>query len=413
MVLVALVSPARAADPIQRVEVRLAIDGGDPHPQVVRRILESIGSAAERLLVGRDSEVAARQEAALTGVLREVTDRVVRGYRVVEMGLAAGVTTVLTARLQPLPPILGEMPVAFTLQGVHPDAQPLVREALDPALPALGRLAARLPADALEWAGPILARQVIEIVEGAADGFSGVARIEVTPPRIALILASRDARVIRDIGIRFRSTSIPNTLLDRHAPQVASMAEPLRGLPVAFASAHRARLEALLARRLEAYPPAHWYGIVARPTLQIGEVTYVTVLADSTVYRARFEARLNFGTQAPPADVRVQFGRAYGSLEPFLQATLVPSTLAVSWAAGVRFELGTQLTVGAAASLTGGGIESMVTYRLSPDLQLRGAFESSTDVIETTLSYRINEFLSWEGVATSRGIYWLRMVGNL
>ncbi|MGQ0568926.1 MAG: hypothetical protein ACT4P5_05235 [Armatimonadota bacterium] len=409
------VSPARAADPIQRIDVRLTIEGGEPHPLVVRRILDSVGSAAERLLVGRDSELVARQELALVGVLREVVDRVVRGYRVAGMGVQAGSTTVVTARLQPGFPILGETtPVVVTMREVHPDTQPLVRAVLEPALPDLSRLFQRLPVEALEWASPILERRAVEIVEAAAAGFSGVARIEGEPaPRLTLSIAARDSRVIRDVGVRFRSSSIPLALLDRHAPQVASMAEPLRGLPVVFATAQRARLEALINGRLGAYPPVREYGIITRPVLQVAEVTYVTVLADSTLYRARLEARLNFGNQAPAPDVRAQLGRAFGSLEPYLQLTLVPSNLAVRLAVGVRFEVGTNLVVGVESSTDGGAIDPFVTFRLSPDLQVRGMYAPRTDVLETTLTYRFNEFLSWEGVATSRGLVWVRIVSNL
>ncbi len=408
-------APAAAADPVQRVEVRLAIEGGDPHPLVTRRIVESIGTAAERLLVGRDSDLVARQEVTLAGVLREVTDRVVTGYRVASVGFQANATTVVTMRLQPRFPLLGETPVVITLQGIHPNAQPLVRAALDPVMSELRRLPVNLPVEALPWAGPILEQRMTELVEGTALGFSGAARIEGEPARrTALSLAARDSRVIRDIGVRFRSSSIPSLLIQGHAPQVASMAEPLRGLPVVFAQAHAAQLQALISQQLAAYPPVLQYGIIARPVIVVAEVTYVTVLAESTVYRGRIEARLNFGSQAPAPDVRAQLGRAFGSLEPFVEFTLIPSTLSWQTAVGLRFEVGTNLVIGAKTPLTGGsGLEPFVTYRLSPDLQIRGTYMPAADVLESALTYRLNEFLSWEAVGTSRGLVWLRIVSNL
>lgn len=403
-----------AADPVQRIEVALTIDGLPPHALVVRRIVESIGTAAERLLVGRDSEVVARQEAALAGVLREVVDRVVSGYRVTALGFQAGVTTTVVVRVQPRPPVLGDVPVAAAFERIHPDAQPLVRETLEPAMPELRRLLFGLPVDALEWAGPIIERRTTELVEGAALGFTAASRIETAPSaRLVLIVAARDARVVRDLGIRFRSSSIPLVLLDQHGPQVASMAEFLRGLPVVFVTTHRERLEVIIAARLAAYPPAREYAIVARPILQVAEVTAITVLADSTLYRGRIEARLNLGTQAPGPDIRVQLGRASAGLEPFVELTLFPQTLALRWAVGVRIDTGSDVTVGIKAQLTGEDQEAFLTYRLSPDLSLRGAYFLQTGTAEGTLTYRLNEFLSWEGVATSRGAVWLRVVSNL
>ncbi len=404
----------RAADPVQRIEVTLTIDGGAPHALIVRRMVESIGTAAERLLIGRDSEVVARQEAALASVLREVVDRVVRGYRVTALGFQAGTTTVVVVRVQPRVPILGDVPVVTTFQGIHPDAQPLLREVLDRTMPELRELLLGLPVEALEWAGPIVERRTTEVIEAAAEGFTAVGRTETAPAaRLVVSVTARDARVVRDIGVRFRSSSIPFVLLNQHAPQVTSMAELLRGLPVVFVRAQRARFEAIIASRLAAYPPVREYGIVARPVLQAAEVTVITVLADSTLYRGRIEARLNFGTQAPVPDVRAQLGRALGPIEPFVEFTLIPSNLALRWAVGLRVEIGSDVSVGIKARLDGEDQEAFVTYRLSPDLQLRGAYFLRAGVVESTLTYRLNEFLSWEGVATTRGALWLRVVSNL
>jgi hypothetical protein len=409
-----LATPARAADPVQRVEVRLTIEGGEPHPLVTQRILQSIESAAERLLLGRDADQVARQEVQLAGVLREVTDRVVTGYQAAELGFQAGVTTVVVVRLAPRPPVLRPAPVAVAIPAVHRDAQPLVHAALEPAMPELSRLPLNLPVGALEWAASILERQVTDLVERSAPGFTGAGRFEGAPGgSIAVTVTARDSRVIRDIGTRFRSSSIPYVLLDPFGPQVAAMAEPLRGLPVVFAVEHRAQLEALVAARLAALPAARQYGVVARPMLQVAETTFVVVQADSTLYRGRVEARLNFGTQAPPADARVQIGRVVGSLEPYVLLTVTPSTLSLHWAVGVRFDLGTRLAIGASVTVDGRQFESFLTYRLSPDLTVRGAYRPEGDTAEATVTYRLNEFLSWEAVGTSQGQVWLRLVSNL
>jgi hypothetical protein len=409
-----IVSPAVAADPVQRVDVRVTIEGGDPHPLVRRRVVEAIASAAERLLIGRDSEVVARQSPAFAGVLREVTDRVISGYRVVEIGLQAGATTGVGVRLQPRGAVMSALPVAIAMPGVHPDVQPLVRDALAPAVADLSRLPERLPVEALGWAGPLFERQITELIEASAPGFTAGGRVEAEPvPRVAVVVTAKDARIIRDIGVRFRSSSIPYALLSGHAPQVASMAEPLRGLPVTFATAQRSRLEALLRERLAAYPPAREYAVDARPLVQVAEVTYVTVLADSTIYRGRLEARLNFGTSAPPPDVRAQVGRAFGAFEPFVELILTPSTLAVQSALGLRIEVGTHLAIGAVARFDSGGLAPFLSYRLSPDLAVHAWYAMGTGVVEGTLSYRLNETFSVEAVATSTSVVWLRLVGNL
>ena len=103
------------------------------------------------------------------------------------------------------------------------------------------------------------------------------------------------------------------------------MAEPLRGLPVAFAESTRRSLERMLNEELAAYPPAVEYNIVATSRLEVAETTYVTVSAESLVYRARVEARLNIGPSAPgpgrpgrrpPACVGRRIGRPRRGLHP-------------------------------------------------------------------------------------------------
>jgi hypothetical protein len=180
-----------------------------------------------------------------------------------------------------------------------------------------------------------------------------------------------------------------------------------------FAAAHRTELQALIARELAAYPAARQYGIIARPVLQIAEVTFVTVLAESTIYRGRIEARLNFGTKAPPADVRAHLGRAFGSLEPFVEFTLIPSTLSWHTALGLQFDLGTNLAIGVKSKFDSDGAEPFAIYRLSPDLSVRGSYTTGTETFEGALSYRFNEFLSFEAVGTSRSVVWVRVISNL
>src|SRR3989304_4098256 len=56
----------------------------------------------------------------------------------------------------------------------------------------------------------------------------------------------RAPRVVRAIGVRFRSGPTPLILLDPHPPAVISMAGAIRGLPVVFVERQREALERLV-----------------------------------------------------------------------------------------------------------------------------------------------------------------------
>jgi len=100
-------------------------------------------------------------------------------------------------------------------------------------------------------------------------------------------------------------------------------------------------------------------------------------------------------------------------LEPYVELALAPSTLSLRTAIGARIELGSHVTIGFRTGLDGDNQEASLTYLISPNLHVRGAYFLRTETIETTLGYRLNESFSWEVVATSRGTVWVRLVGNL
>jgi hypothetical protein len=63
--------------------------------------------------------------------------------------------------------------------------------------------------------------------------------------------------------------------------------------------------------------------------------------------------------------------------------------------------------------LDGEDTEGFVLQRLSPDLQLKGAYFLRADTIEVTFAYRFTDSLSWEAVVTSRGLLYVSIVSNL
>jgi len=253
-------------------------------------------------------------------------------------------------------------------------------------------------------------------VEAGLAGFTAAvrARVRGDGARVEVGLRPRDTRVVRNIGVRFRSSSIPTMLLDQHGPAVASMADPLRGLPVVFAQAHQQALTRLISADLAAYPPARQYRIIATPVLDVGETTYVIVVADSLVYRGRVEAQLNIGTRAPgPAVVGHLGRRVTPGTEAFLELRLVPNTLSLEWLLGAEVAVSPTVALGASFAVVAQEPTVWTAVRLGLDTGLRGAWNLRTQAFEGALTYRVNEFLSGELIGTSQGEWWLRLTSNL
>lgn len=411
-----LAVPARGQATVQQVVVELTFDGAGPHRIIRDRLEATVASVAERLLLGRSLEQVTTLLPRPEETIASVVERVAGGYVVSEAVVRPGSVTTVGVRLRPVGAVVRDVVVIPDLRTVHPRVQPLMAALLQPGpVTELRALVTALPVASLEWTAPLVELRARDVVETALPGFTATARIRPgESAQFDLAIVPRDSRVVRNIGVRFRSTSIPIILLDQHGPQVASMADPLRGLPVAFAEAVRRSLERMLNEQLAAYPPAAEYNIVATSRLEVAETTYVTVSAESLVYRARVEARLNIGPSAPGPEVVAHLGRLIAPpLEPFLEVRLVPTPLALTADLGLRYEVSPASSVGATYAPSTQETTLWTTLQVSRDLGLRGGWTLPTQVFEGTLTYRINEFLVWELIGTSRGDVWLRLTSNL
>ncbi|MBI4277748.1 MAG: hypothetical protein HY660_04775 [Armatimonadetes bacterium] len=401
---------------IQQVSVRVALDGGALHSVLTERIISTIRAIAERLLLGRRPDAVARAEAQVGQVLTSVVGRVLSGFSVMETSIQPGREAVVRVRLRPVGRAVQEVEVAPNLGAVHPRLRPLLAGQLSTrAAPSLAALVRGVPTEALEWATPIIEASGRETVEAALPGFTASFGLQDVPlTKLTVVVTPKDSRIIRDIGVRFRSSSIPLLLLEQHGPQVASMAEPLRGLPVAYAQANRAQLEDLLAREMAANELTREYRLIARPALSVAETTYVTVVADSLLYRGRIEAQLNIGAQAPPPQIIAHVGKmATPTLELFAETYLTPTTLGLTWDVGARYDLSERTALGLSQHLSAQGVSLWTLYRPSNEVSLRAEYNWAQQLLEGRLGYRLNSFLSWEVVGTSRGEWWLRLVSNL
>ncbi len=408
--------PAAGQASVQRVEVTLTFDDVAPHAIVTERLLATAQNVADRLLIGRALDGLLPIQTRLGETLGEVVGRVAAGYVVRSVMIEVGVTSTVSIRLRTVGTVIREVAVSADLRAIHPKLHLLVRDLLQRGTTQeVGALYEGVPILALAWAQPALDARARAAVEAATVGYT--ATVQVTPgtsARVDLVLVPRDSRVIRNLSVRFRSTSIPILLLDQHAPQVGSMAEPLRGVPVTFAQAHQRNLEQLLEAELAAYPPATEYQVVASVALDVAETTFVIVVADSLTFRGRLEAQLNIGTRAPGPAIVVHLGYlVIPRTEAFVETNIVPNTLGVDWQLGGQVEVAPTTVIGIGYTVVARTVSAFTRFQAGRDVGLRGVWNLTDQSFEGGLNYRLNEFLAGELVVNSRGEAWLRLISNL
>ncbi len=410
------VLPAVGQASVQRVEVLLTIEDILPHRIVQARLQETVESVAERLLLGRALEQLLPVEARLGDTLGSVVDRVATGYVVTASTVQPGIVSTVTVRLRPIGPVIRDVEVNPDFHAIHPKVQPLVTELLDQgARQDVRALFVGLPVTALDWAGSLVGARARTAIEEAVVGYTATVRVQPGAlAHVELAIVPRDARVVRNIGVRFRSGSIPIMLLDQHAPQIASIAEPLRGLPVTFAEAHREALERVIEKDLAAYPPVGQYHVLASVALDVAETTYLTVVADSLLYRGRVEAQLNTGLQAPGPEIVAHLGvLVVPRTEAFVEMHMVTNTLSFEWDVGGQLEVAPTTMIGLQYALVARTVTALTRTQVARDVGVRAMWNLSDRTSEGGLSYRFNEFLSGELIGTSRGEFWLRLISNL
>ena len=413
LVLLLSAPPVSGQAAVQRVDVQVVFDGPPPHAVVRERIQASVSAVAERLLLGRPLDAALQLQPRLAETFVGVLERVITGYTVASAAADIGAVTVVVVRLKPVGNLIGETSVRVDLRGVPARLHALVTVLLQPAVEQIRLLPAGLPV-AADWAYPLLEEQTRGIIERGLAGYTAAVALHAAPAAvIEAAVHARDTRLIRNVGVRFRSTTMPNLLLDQHAPAVASLSAFLQGVPVAFAAEQTDALERLLTDDLRAYPPVRQYHMVATAALQVGETTFVTVVADSMTYHANVEAQLNIGAGAPGPAVLMRAGRFVApGVDAFLELRLVPNTLSFEWDLGGSVALGYSTVVGVNYTVPTSAVTVWTSIGLTPDLTVRGAWNATDQSIEAALRYRLNAFLAWEVVGVP-GQLWVRLVSSL
>jgi len=415
LLLLTIVQPGASQVAVQRVEVTLTFVDPGPHPAVIERLQATVQSVADRLLLGRPLDELASVQARLEETLSEVVARVATGYVVTSVAIDLGASATVSLRVRSVGTVVQTVEVSVDSRALHEKLRPLVSAILQGGpTQEIRALYDGVPVLAMEWAGAILEARARSVIETALPGYT--ATVRVTPAasaRVEVTLVVRDARIIRNLSVRFRSTSIPILLLDQHAPQIASMAEPLRGVSVAFAQAHQRELEQMLNADLAIYPPAAQYQIVATVALDVAETTYLIVAADSLTFRGRVEAQLNIGPRAPGPAIVIHLGRVLiPPLEGFVETRIVPNTLGLDWDLGGQVEVSPSGVIGFNYTVVARTTTIFSRVQVGRDVGLRGAWNLTDQSFEGGLSYRINDFLASELVSTSRGEVWLRLISN-
>lgn len=406
---------ARAeAQKIEQLTVR--VEAASSLPLAVERRMEtSVQAIAEQLLLGQRLDAYEERRAADEALIRDVFDRVLVGYTVSHVRIAAGRETALVVTLLPWQDRIETVETEISVESLEPSMVPLVLQDMEGFDEVYTDTLLGLPIAATDWTQGVLKERVQRYLEDHLPEFR--ADFDIVSGRTAkvqLLLYPR-LPVVRSVDLSMRSDSIPNFTLLAYRGQMQQEANRLLGVPVAFAERHRADIAERMEHALDREPGVRALDLQTRVSCRIGEKTAVEARTDTTAWKFRLEGWADMGhAKAEEQDVRFR-GHAgkflSGRDEIFYELDFFPQEgrwrhyfgyereIFPDWWAAWKYDVHENA-----------GIVALRT-RLSPRVQLRYEYRRSDRGSEVGLSYRLHDFLRLE-LIRDEDDEWLRLIGD-
>lgn len=382
-------------------------------PRVLQRMSESVRTIGEHLLLGRSSLEVAQRRDHYERLVRDVFDRVLVGYTVSRVEIEAGPVARIRLHIAPWGETVQEVSIQVDYSGIAAEAVPLVREDMGKLEQEIQAALTGLPVDAVDWAAGVARELIREILRRQLPEFHFSLDVEAgrrTRVRLSLFPTGR---LVREVNVILRSTTIPNLLLVHALPAVQAQARSMRGLPVDFVERRRTLFTENIRKTTLADPLIRQFKLKVAPAVRPGEDTDVTVSVDAESYRIRAEVMLNVGKDKENIYGQAHFGRLIGKNdEAFMELKIFPGDVSWHFMPGWGHRFGYDSWAGLRYCLQDREVIAWVSQGLGGRWSLRAERLTRLNRNEVALRYRLHDFLSAEVVVTN-GSSWLRLVGHL
>lgn len=403
------------AAPIEKVDVSLSAVGGDLPPAVEKRVISSISSIGNRVLVGKEESLFSLNSSAYNKVLADIINRVVIGYVVSDLTVSYGRDTALHVTLQPVGQIIRHVDTEIDYGGLTPEAARYV--AADTAdVPALmDNLLIGLPVDSVGWAesvsqsaGRDLLSQILPEFQANFEVVSG----ENTKVKIYLI---PQGKIVRSSRLTFEKTTIPRLLMLRAAEETETALSALRGLPVDFVTRHSGKISSDMNDILKKDSFIQKYGIATDTTLISGETAELRVNALTDHWVIRTEVWLDAGRDGDKnTAVEGMLGHYIGRHSTvFGEARFYPGPMDWNVYGGFSHQFGSFMDLGYKYDFVDNANHIFGNVPIGNKFSLRYDRDFKKRENEFGFSYKIHNYITLEYVYNDEDGKWLRLIANL
>lgn len=403
------------AAPIEKVDVSLSAVGGDLPPAVEKRVISSISSIGNRVLVGKEESLFSLNSSAYNKVLADIINRVVIGYVVSDLTVSYGRDTALHVTLQPVGQIIRHVDTEIDYGGLTPEAARYV--AADTAdVPALmDNLLIGLPVDSVGWAESVSQSAGRDLLSQILPEFQANFEVESGENTKVKIYLIPQGKIVRSSRLTFEKTTIPRLLMLRAAEETETALSALRGLPVDFVTRHSEKISSDMNDILKKDSFIEKYGIATDTTLASGETAELRVNALTDHWVIRTEVWLDAGRDGDKnTAVEGMLGHYIGRHSTvFGEARFYPGPMDWNVYGGFSHQFGSFMDLGYKYDFVDNANHIFGNVPIGNKFSLRYDRDFKKRENEFGFSYKIHNYITLEYVYNDEDGKWLRLIANL
>lgn len=404
-----------SAASIQNVDVHLSVTAGNVPPVVAKRIVSSISSIGNRILIGKEENLFRLNSAEYNKVIADIINRVVIGYVVSDLSVDYGSNTSINVSLQPVGRMIRHVNTEIDYGNLSGDAERYIKAETAEVPVLMNNLLIGLPVDSVGWAesvsqsaGRDLLKQILPEFQANFEVLSG----EDTKVKIYLI---PQGNIIRSTRLTLEKSTVPRLLMLRAVDETETALKNLEGLPVGFVSRNQGKIASELNGILSNDFFVEKYGIETRSRLIPGEKTELVVDALTDHWIIRTEAWLDAGRDGDRnTTIEGMLGHFVGGNNVvFGEARFYPGPVDWDVYGGFYHHFRGLMDLGYKYNFIENSNHVFGIVPIGSKFSLRYERDFKDDENEFGLSYKVHNYMTLEYVYNDEDGKWLRLVANL
>ena len=407
--------PLAEAAPIRQVDVHVGVTEGDLPLAVEKRIVSSVSSIGNRILVGKEEDLFRLNSGEYNKVLADIINRVVIGYVVSDLTVNYGSDTSLSVTLAPVGRMIQKVDTEIDYGNLSPEARQYV-EAETKDIPGLmSNLLIGLPVDSVGWAESVSQSAGRDMLHQLLPEFTANVEVssgEETKVKIYLI---PQGQIVRSSTVTFEKTTVPRLLMLKASEETEFALEHLQGLPVDIVTRKQADISAEMNRILQNDSFIKKYGIATETRLIPGELTELKINALTDHWIIRTEVWLDAGRDGNKnTTFEGMLGHYVGKRDTiFGEARFYPGPMDWDIFGGWYHHFGSVMDVGYKYNFLNYETHVFGVIPFGEQFALRYDRNFKTRDNEFGLSYKIHNYMTLEYVYNDKDGKWLRIIANL